>query len=441
MTKAPDANDILRKDGPDALRAIYDKNVTRPKANGASAPPDTHMGAEVLLLDRHGSALPILANALARLRSDPVLVSSFAYDEMQQAVVLTGPLPGHNDWQPRPITDVDVGLVQEYLQHNGLMKLSKDTTHQAVDVRAQQRSFHPVRDYLSRLTWDGQPRAGTWLATYLGADPSPYASGIGEMFLTMMVARIFEPGCKADYMPVLEGPQGARKSTACAILGGDWFSDNLPDVTQGKDVAQHLPGKWLIEIAELSALSRAEAAALKAFITRPVERYRPSYGRREVIQPRQCVFIGTTNKMAYLRDETGGRRFWPVKVGRIDTDSLSRHRDQLFAEAVAIYRKTRRWWPAGGFELEHIAPQQEARFEQDAWEEAIRQWIPGRTTVLVKEVARDALGLDVPRLGRAEQNRITAILEHMGWSRQKKDWRGNIPWAPLTDTTDNGRPG
>ena len=380
------------------------------------------------LLDDRGSPLPNLANAMTALRMAPEMSEVFAYDEMLCTTVLMRgvPDPGAGIAAPipiRPATDNDVSRVQEWLQVCGLPRMSKDTAHQAVDQRAHERSFHPIRDYLDGLRWDGRERLGTWLATYLGAEANAYTDGIGTMFLVALVARIYEPGCKADYMMVLEGEHGARKSTACAILGGEWFSDNLPDVTTGKDVAQHLPGKWLIEIAEMSAMSKAEDNALKAFISRPVERYRPSYGRKEVIQPRQCVFIGTTNKNTYLRDETGGRRYWPVRVGRVDTEALARDRDQLFAEAVAHYREKTRWWPDDAFEREHIQPEQEARFEADAWEEAIRGFLPGRPRVTVTEVARECLGLDLSKIGTAEQRRIGAALKRLGWA-PVRDWKG-----------------
>lgn len=388
---------------------------------------------EFLQHDRLGQALPNLANALTALRQAPELAGLVAYDEMLRHTILLRGVPGSRGRQPvpRPLEDADVAAAQEWMQRHDLRRLGKEVAAQAVDLVSREHSFHPVRDYLTRLRWDGVARIGRWLSYHLGAEHTPYTAAIGRWFLIAAVARIMRPGCKADYMLVLEGEQGARKSTACAILGGEWFSDSLPDVTAGKDVSQHLNGKWLIEVAEMSALGKAEAAALKAFITRDTERYRPPYGREEVIAPRQCVFIGTTNKAMYLRDETGGRRFWPVKVGTIDTDALRVDRDQLFAEAMVAFKAGEQWWPDGDFEAQHIRPEQEARFEADAWEDLIRAWLAGQSRCAVAEVANGALHMTRDRIGTADQRRITAIMDRLGWERGKRtDAKGTRYWVP-----------
>jgi predicted P-loop ATPase len=292
-----------------------------------------------------GRPLPILANVLIGLRA--VWPDHFAFDEMACTPVLMHSLDGEGAFAARPITDIDVGIVQDRLQHFALKRVAKDTVHQGVDIRAHECRFHPVGDYLAALQWDGAPRVGKLFVDYFGSSSPPaYVEAIGRMFLVSMIARVMRPGCKVDHLPVIEGPQGKLKSTACRVLGSDtWFSDNLPDVSAGKDASQHLRGKWLIEVSEMHAMNRAETTQLKAFITRQEERYRPSYGRKEVIEPRQCVFVGTTNRDVYLRDETGGRRFWPVKADSIDVDRLARDRDQLFAEGVVLYRAGALWWP------------------------------------------------------------------------------------------------
>jgi predicted P-loop ATPase len=348
---------------------------------------------------------------------------------MLRAPILMQSIAGEVGFKRRPLTDADVTQIQEALQHAGLPRLTKDCVHQAVDLRAVECAFHPVRKHLESLSWDGRQRLNSWLAEYLGAGKTSYTEAIGIMFIVAMVARIFEPGCQCDYMLVLEGEQGTLKSTACRIIGGAWFSDALPDIREGKDASQHLRGKWLLEVAEMHALGRAEAALLKSFITRTTERYRPSYGRKEVIEPRQSVFVGTTNKAAYLRDETGGRRFWPVKTGRIDVDRLAQDRDQLFAEAVHLYRNGAAWWPEREFEREHIKPKQEERYEADVWEESIREYLNSRTSVLIGQVAREALGFETNRIGRSDQNRIAGSLERLGWKRLKMDSKGNVPWG------------
>jgi predicted P-loop ATPase len=224
-------------------------------------------------------------------------------------------------------------------------------------------------------------------------------------------------------MVVLEGEQGMLKSSALKILGGPWFSDTLPDIRQPRETSQHLRGKWIIEIGELAAISHAQSERLKAFLTHRTERYLPRYAHNEVEEPRQCVFVGTTNRDSYLSDETGGRRFWPIKTGDILLQALEEDRDQLFAEACVRYDAGKPWWPDPAWEARHIKPEQEARFETDPWEDAVLAHVnakmpdsDGVTRVQISEIARTALGADATfRVATKDQRRIAAILIRHGW--------------------------
>lgn len=340
---------------------------------------------------------------------------------------------------PRQVTDEDITAIQEWLQLAGLPLVSKNTVYQAVELIARENSFHPIKDYLEPLVWDGIERLDDWLTDCFGVAKTEYAMAVGRMFLISMVARIYQPGCQADHMLILEGPQGIRKSTACRVLAGHWFSDSMPENVASKDAALHLRGKWLVEIAELHTFNKSETAALKAFITRREDIYRPPYGRKEVYRPRQNLFVGTTNKKVYLQDPTGARRCWPVVTIDIDVDLLASLRDQLFAEALVRYWRGEHWWPDADFEAAHMTPEQETRFESDAWEEPIADYLAqkpnwtadypnGRITVF--EIAQKVLKVEMQRIGTSDQRRITAILEHLGWSRGKRT--GKARWWSVT---------
>jgi hypothetical protein len=393
-----------------------------------------------------------VGNVLLALNQEHELIGAFGYDQMLWCDVLLRPLfKPDPDFIQRPLTDTDIFAVQEYLQWLGFRRLGKDTTHDAISKYAHEHAFHPVRNYLDQLAWDGEHRLHIWLAKCFGASQNKYAEEIGKMFLISMVARIYKPGAKLDYMVILEGEQGTLKSLACNILASGYFSDQLPDITN-KEAFQHLRGKWLIEAAEMHAYSRAAIDHFKAFLTRQVERYRPPWGRKEVHEPRQCVFIGTTNKVLYLKDATGNRRFWPIKTGNIDLDCLRAERDQLFAEAVVLYRVGVPWWPLRDFEQKTIREEQEARYEPDAWEELIQQYLDGlpkpkKTTVL--DIATGALGYEdkppivtpyqpvpargtpINRLSPNDQHRIAAILTHLRWT-PKRDKNGRW-WEPIDE--------
>ncbi len=393
------------------------------RGNASNLPP----WASDMLLGDDGEPLSNVHNAVIALAGVPEIAEALKYDKMLCAPVLVKPLDGSGAAAgafPRKLTDIDATDIQQIVQRSVLPKLGKDVCYQAIEQHASANSFHPVREYLDGLVWDDVARLDTWVSAYLGAADTPYARGVGAMWLISMVARVMQPGCKVDTAPVLEGDQGKLKSTVCSILAGQWFSDALPDI-HSKDASSHLRGKWLIEIAELAAFRKADIEKLKAYITRRVEQFRPAYGRLEVEEPRQCVFVGTTNRDQYLGDDTGGRRFWPLSVGQVKIDQLRADRDQLFAEATARYKAGEKWWPDEQFAVDHAAPEQTARQFEEAWavpiERAVREWIamakatpaPNYEFPLYK-VAKEALKIEDGRIGTATNHRIRAALKALG---------------------------
>jgi predicted P-loop ATPase len=408
----------------------------RPRKPRKPRPPDSDWRSNWARSDS-GTPVADLANAMIAMRACPELFDLVQWDQLAVAPRLMRQIPGsprHDATIPRTVTDADVIGIQEYLQTLGLRRIANGTVSDAVTARANELPVHPVRQYLRKLVWDGRERLSTWLSYYLGCEPPEgasdearaahgrYIAQVGRMFMIGLVARVMRPGCKSDYMLVLEGPQGILKSTALRVIAGDeWFGDDMPSVGPHSDqirTSMYLRGKWLIEVSELHSFSKADARQLKQFVTRQAENYVAKYGRRAVSEPRQCLFCGTTNEDTYLNDPTGGRRYWPVRTGTIDIESLRADRDQLLAEAVAAFDAGERWWPERDFEAAVIAPEQAERFSADPWQDLIEAWLSehgGRLECTVTHVLRDALGLTPGQIGTREQRRATEVLRALRW--------------------------
>ena len=393
------------------------------RAAGPQPAPAANAGSaswrDGLLLNLNGTVKPVLANAITAFWHAPEWTGVLAYNEFAHFTVLQKSAPWTNpdaafpaDWTPN-----DDILATNWLHHQGIF-LSADVTGQAIETVARDSPFHPVRAYLKNLVWDGKPRLQSWLADYLGADPSPYGAAVGSRWMISAVARVFEPGCKADCCLILEGEQGIRKSTALRVLTEPWFTDEVADIGS-KDAALQTRGVWVIEIAELESLSRSDVGKIKAFMSRMTDRFRPPYGKRPIDSPRQCVFAGSVNHPTYLRDETGGRRFWPVecKAAVIDVDGLAAARDQLWAEAASQYFDGKPWW-LDSVKLNREATEEQAdRYESDPWDDLIVKWIEDRESVSIAEVLANCLEKKKDMWTQWDRNRVARCLRANRWTR------------------------
>lgn len=417
-----------------AVESAQDRGPgSRAGGGGASA---TRPGPGEFTRNENGVPFKTLRNA--RVAIDQMSVA-LRYDEFANRYLIDG-LPGFG-----PVLD-DAALTRMRLlmeERWGLV-FGKDRWFEIATDEARHSTFHPVRSYLDarQKEWDQTARLDTWLTAYGGAEDSEYVRAVSAIALIAAVRRVREPGCKFDEMAVLESEQGTNKSSALAILAinEEWFTDDCPLNADSKVLIEQLTGRWIIEMGELKGMRRGEVEHVKAMLSRRVDKARLAYGRMPVEQPRQCVFFGTTNDSAYLRDMTGNRRFWPVKVERFDLKALRRDRDQLWAEAAAreasgeAIRLPEHLWAVAG---DHQA----AREVMDPFLERLSERLDGLEGKVRASDIWAAVGLaDDSKRTQDHNVRLSAVMQKLGWRRPPSKLRfdGRPQHAWVKGSPDDG---
>ena len=388
---------------------------------------------------------------ITALENDPNLRGVVAFCELSNTVQCRRAWP----WpyaKAGEVGNADALLLGKYLTDTyGLPSVSKASLEEAIQTVAFAERFHPIREWMVGLKWDGKRRLDKWLVYAIGETPESlpawiyeYLCLVSRFWLQGMVWRVMQPGCKFDYMPVLEGEGGLRKSTLVEVLAGsEYYSDTPFDMSRGKEAQEQVQGIWLYEAAEMSSMSRADVNAIKAFISSKADRYRVAYGSTVEKFPRQCVLVGTTNDDAYLRDRTGNRRFWPIPVrNQINTEWVARYRHQLFAEAFVMYLQGERYSPTSEEEARLFKPMQESRLIETAVESdllrlltrpvggpADKSNVHEHATFVTLAQLVMALGADVAKSTPGLEKQIRDWLKQYGWVREKRQIGGTRAWG------------
>lgn len=360
-------------------------------------------------------------------------------DILSGRVLELNEMTGRPELGRKPLTDVEVTRIRSLIEQRFVggvndkkqeigMQQSKDDIACACDQVAAGRSYNPLREYLDSLSWDGIERISALLEDVLNTERTIIGMAMIRRFFISAVARALNPGCKVDTVLILCGRQGVGKSTFFRILAGEWFVDTAVDL-RDKDSFQVLRGAWLYEWAELEALNRArDSSAAKAFLSSPVDRYRPPYGRLVIDVPRTCVIVGSTNKSDFLEDETGNRRFWPLLVKHVEVELLQKWRDQLWAEAVALFRQGESWWLTAE-ETTALVAQQVDFQATDAWEQRVLEMaVSGEFSTT--EILRRAIDKEVAQWDDRDMKRVAKILRRAGFENPRPH-RGPRVWRKV----------
>ncbi len=360
-----------------------------------------------------------LHNAARILESDPAYKGRIYYDEFLQRVIRRN--SPAREWEDKDDLEA-TRHIQDLLM---MPKMGRDVVSQAVISVAHQHPRNCVREWMDGLKWDGTPRVDAFFADCFGAEMTDYSQAASRNFWISMVARVYRPGCKVDNMVILEGDQGVGKSTALQIIGGDWFAEQHESATNPKAFAEILQGKLLIEISEMDAFTNAEVSRVKQTVSCQADRFRASYGRHAVDHPRTCVFVGTTNKDEWNRDETGARRFWPIRCSEVNLEAITTHRTQLFAEAVKRQKANESYWIMPS---EATKAEQDERFSGDAWLEQIMTILKGEASITTAKIA-DKLPIPLERRDRGSEMRIGKCLRFLRWERKRERLESGLAWV------------
>jgi len=367
-------------------------------------------------------------NVLVYLRHCEKFHGLFRFDKFSHRIILhREPFyqPASEKFKIRQINDNDIAYIKAALEFEDL-SCTDATITAAISVVAAENFINPPLEYFDSIVWDGVRRLDKWLTRYLGAEgDGEYLSAVGSAWIIAGVARVYKPGCKADNMLVLEGDQGSMKSTALSVLAdvgtGDdresYFCDTLTfaDISGSKkmDAIDVLHGKLIVEFAELASLGKKEVEDVKSWITRQVDEGRKAYGHFSEKYPRQFILAGTTNETQWLKDQTGNRRFWPVKCGAIDIDALIADKEQLWAEAVYQYKRGMQHWISKESAIWLKAElEQDQRLIEDIWSWPVEQAVLGQKKVRVKDIL-DGLGIEVGNHNEFHQLRVIKILKKL----------------------------
>lgn len=412
------------------------------EGGGGEQPGEDWRGG--LTRNRDGNVEGTLHNLMLIMEHDHRLKGLWWLNDSSNQIELTREAPWRGGSRTEFI-DADSYELAAWLQNPDTYwaKCSDEAVLKAAIAVARRYRRHPIREYLSGLTWDGTPRVEGMLVDLFGAPDNAYSRRAALCFAVSAVARILwfdakapSVGAQVDFMLVLEGEQGKRKSSALrALFGSQWFVETSESPT-GKDFYQVIQGAWGVEIGEMDSFGKADVTAVKTAITRRVDKFRAPYERVPRSYRRECVFAGTTNEHEYLRDPTGGRRFLPVRTdGEVDLSGIVGLRDQLWAEAVRLFEDGFQWWDLPV----DAAEEQEARYIGDSWEGRIERWLAGRaggdkaypprleigwgipaTWTTTDELLQYAIGADAAKHGRMEQMRIASAMKRLKWETRRE---------------------